>query len=330
MTYLNRTQRGFTLIELMIAMVLGLIVAGGIVQVFVNGRQSYRVDQQVAKMQDEARFALDEIGRDLRMASYLGEVLMPATVTQDPALALGVDCGPAGQADWALGLNDAVTNDINTITSVDNANGAAANASFSCIDPAEVRPNSDLVGVKRVLADITPIAALLPGTTYIRSNGTISVMYTAPAGGPLPLPAWDREYVSRIYYIRNFSETPGDGVPSLCRKALQPGVPPNMGTECIARGIEDLQLSFGLDTDGDSAPDRYLENPTLAELQQVVTARVLLLARTQELDMRYTDQRTYRIGNAPDFAPADNFHRRIYSITVGVYNRRNLQRLLGV
>ena len=103
-----------------------------------------------------------------------------------------------------------------------------------------------------------------------------------------------------------------------------------MGTECIARGIEDLQLTYGLDDDGDSIPNRYLAAPTLAEIQQIVTVRVSLLARTQQPDRRYTDPRTYQVDNAPAYTPADNFHRRLYSITVGVYNRRNLQRLLGI
>jgi type IV pilus assembly protein PilW len=324
------SQSGFTLVELMIAMVLGLIVAGGVVQIFVQGRQSYRVDQQVAGMQDEARFALDEMSRDLRMASFLGESLVPATVGQAPGLAVATDCGPAGQPNWVLGLSDAVTNEINTLSTVDNATGATANAGFSCINAAEVRANTDVVGVKRVLGDGTPLANLQDGTTYIRTNGAFGVMYTAPAFGAVPAPFVDREYAPRIYYIRNFSEVPGDGVPSLCRKVLAPGAPPSMTTECIARGIEDLQVEFGLDTDSNGTPNRYLANPTLAQLQQVVTVKLYLLARTQAIDIRQTDDRSYQVSNAPAYQPSDNFHRRLYAITVGVYNRRNLQRLLGI
>lgn len=330
MKYTIQKQRGLTLVELMIAMVLGLLVAGGIAQVFAQGRQSYRVDQQIARMQDEARFALNEISRDLRMASYIGETLLPGNVNQAAGLAIGADCGPGGQPNWALGLSDGVTSEINTMTAVDNATGATANASYSCIEPGELRPNTDVVAVKRVMGDETPLADLRPGATYIRTNGTLSVMHTTPMAAGIPLPFFDREYVPRIYYIRNFSDNPGDGIPALCRKALQAGAPPNMGTECIARGIEDLQLTFGLDTDGDGTPNRYLVDPTLTELQEVVTVRVFLLARTQQPDRRHTDARSYQVSNAPNYAPADNFHRRLYSITVGVYNRRNLQRLLGI
>jgi type IV pilus assembly protein PilW len=210
---------------------------------------------------------------------------------------------------------------------VDNATGATANASYSCIEAGELRPDTDVVAVKRVMGDETPLADLQAGATYIRTNGTVTQMHAVPMATVVPAPFFDREYIPRIYYIRNFSDTPGDGIPSLCRKALQTGNPPSMGTECIARGIEDLQLTFGLDSDGDGIPNRYLDDPTLVELQQLVTVRVFLLARTQQPDIRNTDTRSYQVSNAPAYTPADNFHRRLYSITVGVYNRRNLSRL---
>jgi type IV pilus assembly protein PilW len=330
MLQINKTQSGFTLVELMIALVLGLIVAGGVVQIFVQGRQSYRIDQQVARMQDEARFALDEISSDLRMASYLGESLLPATVTQTAGLAVGVDCGPAGQANWVLGLSDAVTSDINTLTTVDNATAGTAAAAYSCIDGGEMTPNTDVVSIKRVMGGVTAPANVQNGLIYIRSNGVLAAMYQGPVPVAMAGPFSDREYQPRVYYIRNFSDTPGDGIPALCRKTLAAGAPPNMATECIARGIEDMQLEFGLDTDGDGIPNQYLTDPTLVQLQQVVTARVFLLARTQDIDIQHTDNRTYQVSNAPAYTPGDNFHRRLYSITVGVYNRRNLQRLLGI
>jgi type IV pilus assembly protein PilW len=101
----------------------------------------------------------------------------------------------------------------------------------------------------------------------------------------------------------------------------------SMVTECIASGIEDLQLEYGIDTSGDGAVNRYIPNPTLAELQRVASVRISLLARTTVPDRGHTEQRTYRISNAPDHAPADNFHRRVYSTTVPVHNLRHLQRL---
>ena len=61
-------QTGFTLTELMIAMVLGVILAGGVVNLFIVGQRSFRTDENVARMQDEGRFAINELMKDRRMA----------------------------------------------------------------------------------------------------------------------------------------------------------------------------------------------------------------------------------------------------------------------
>jgi type IV pilus assembly protein PilW len=60
---------GFTLIELMVAMVLGLLVAAGIVTVFLSTSNNNRVQTQLANLQEEGRFAIIQISADLRMAN---------------------------------------------------------------------------------------------------------------------------------------------------------------------------------------------------------------------------------------------------------------------
>lgn len=60
---------GFSLIELMIAMVLGLLVAAGIISVFISTSSSNRVQTQLATLQESGRFAISRIGDDLRMAN---------------------------------------------------------------------------------------------------------------------------------------------------------------------------------------------------------------------------------------------------------------------
>lgn len=62
-------QRGFTLIELMVAMVLGLLVAAGIVTVFASTSSSNKAQNQLARLQEEGRFAMSRLTTDLRMAN---------------------------------------------------------------------------------------------------------------------------------------------------------------------------------------------------------------------------------------------------------------------
>jgi type IV pilus assembly protein PilW len=319
-------QHGFTIVELMIAMLLGLFLVAGVITLFLSSRQSFSQDENTARLQDEARYAMQELARDLRMASYITEPLVPGSITPDGSLTLATDCGP-GDPDWIYGFMDAGTGEINTLTSLDNTDGATANAGYSCIDADEIVEDTDVVAIKRTAGDPLPEADLEVGTVYVRSNGTTALLYQNPPATVIAGPYNDWEYRPRIYYIRNFSSVEGDGIPSLCRKVLEGGGAPTMTTECIAQGIENLQLEYGLDTDSDGSADRYLPNPTLTEIQDVVSARAFILARTRDEDRSRTDGKTYRISNAPDYAPDDNFHRRVYEITVTVHNLRNLRQL---
>jgi type IV pilus assembly protein PilW len=65
-------EHGFSLVEIMIAMVIGLIIIGAVVQLFAVNRSTYQVDEGLARIQENARFAIDFISRDLRMAGNTG------------------------------------------------------------------------------------------------------------------------------------------------------------------------------------------------------------------------------------------------------------------
>jgi type IV pilus assembly protein PilW len=67
-----RGQHGFSLIELMLALTLGLIVTTGIVQLFVGNNQTYTLLHGQSRLQESARYALDFIGRSARAAGYFG------------------------------------------------------------------------------------------------------------------------------------------------------------------------------------------------------------------------------------------------------------------
>jgi len=67
-----RHQRGLSLIELMIAMVIGLFLMLGLVQVMSASRNAYQLSTGVARTQENSRFAVDFLQRDLRMAGHMG------------------------------------------------------------------------------------------------------------------------------------------------------------------------------------------------------------------------------------------------------------------
>ena len=319
------TQRGFSVIEVMIAMLLSLTLGAAIITVFVNNSHSFDQDENLARMQDDARHALQEIAFELSMAGFYADLHMPHAITEDATLSVAVDCGPAGDVNWIYRTVDGGTDDTLSVTSLDNVGGADVTATYACFDPAEVLPGTDVVAIKRVAGGAA--AGLVNDAAYLRTNGTVGLLYNAPYPaaptvfvGP---PNADWEFRPSIYYIRRFANAPGDNIPTLCRKSLQaPG--PTMATECLAAGIENLQIEYGIDTSEDGHPNLYVSGPTLTDVQNVVSARVFLLARTTDIDTRYTNAKTFALANAPDYTPADSFHRRVFSTNVSIQNIRTL------
>lgn len=66
MNSLNRTQKGFSLIELMIAMVIGLVLLGGVLGIFIATQQTNRTQDAMSSVQENGRLALEILARDIR------------------------------------------------------------------------------------------------------------------------------------------------------------------------------------------------------------------------------------------------------------------------
>jgi type IV pilus assembly protein PilW len=64
----SRRQLGLTLVELMVALVLGLVVIGAVTNLFLTNRQTYRATENLARMQENLRFAFELMARDVREA----------------------------------------------------------------------------------------------------------------------------------------------------------------------------------------------------------------------------------------------------------------------
>jgi len=321
--------RGFTVVELLVAMLLGLLLGGAIITVFVENRRSFNRDETVMRMQDDARQSVRELVNDMSMAGYWSDLVLPTAIVPDASLDVVTDCGPAGVANWIYQAVTPGTNEAQALIAVDNATAGTANGTFSCIDGGEIVPGTDVVAIKRLAGARAAVPTV--NSVYLRTNGTLAMLYREPAAAPpavpIAVPFADWEYRPSIYYVRNFATQPADGIPTLCRKVLQYGGAPTMATECLAQGIEDLQVEYGLDISGDGEPNAYVTNPTLVQMQTAVSARIYVLARSANADTRYTNDKTYQISNAPAFTPNDNFYRRVYTITVGLKNMASLRRL---
>ncbi|MBK1694434.1 hypothetical protein CKO09_06730 [Chromatium weissei] len=64
----NSSQRGFTLVELMISMTIGLFISAGMVALLIGNKQSYRDSESMARVQENGRFAIEFLAREIRQA----------------------------------------------------------------------------------------------------------------------------------------------------------------------------------------------------------------------------------------------------------------------
>jgi type IV pilus assembly protein PilW len=90
---MRQGARGFSLIELMISLVIGLLILAGIAQVFLGGRAANNLQQRLGDLQENGRFALYFLQRDIRMAGF-PKILGGAQATVDAAFNTPVDTPP--------------------------------------------------------------------------------------------------------------------------------------------------------------------------------------------------------------------------------------------
>jgi len=68
--YTKNTQQGFSLIEIMVSLLIGVVLSVGIIQIFISAKQAYLIQRQSSRIQEDARFALEAIKKQVRQSSY--------------------------------------------------------------------------------------------------------------------------------------------------------------------------------------------------------------------------------------------------------------------
>lgn len=317
-------QRGFTLIEMLIAITIGLGILAGLVGVLASNAGNSRSNDRTAELMTNGRYALDSMKRELREAGFRGytwaEPLAAGalgTITNEclesTGQAAGSFLGNIRQGVWG-------SNDANPF-------------SVSCIPAANYAANTDVLVVRRLAATPTAAGGLVANglyfhTTYDRGQlfrGTTPPTFT----GAAPLASF--AFQTFVYYIRpwtvSVSESPQ--IPALVRLTLVQGgaVDPALTTELVASGIERMQVQYGRMT---TTPDtQYLNTLTGAsftldatlgtEWEEVNSVRIWLLARNSTPEPGYTNTTTYAMGDQ-SFTPNDGFRRQLFTTVVQLRN----------
>lgn len=97
MKSIRHSHRGFTMIELMVSLALGMLVAAAATQLLVTNAQSFSQQRGITDVQDNGRFAMDFINRDIRPAG-----LKPVGVFVNPFPSVVVEASQMPEATAAL------------------------------------------------------------------------------------------------------------------------------------------------------------------------------------------------------------------------------------
>lgn len=319
-------QAGFSLIELMVSITLGLIVLSSVLVVFSNSSAARNEVERTTRQIENGRYASELLTEDLRLAGFYGEldatsIAAPGSVPTDPcSVAVG---------DWGTWIP----------LHVQGADGDGFPASTCAL--SNRKANTDVLVVRRArtcTAGSTNCDSVTNGKPYLQVSLCATQTGTAYKLGLQGTADFDRqtrtctttalaekrEYYVRVYYIATDNGA-GVSVPTLTRLDLTGS---SFTSTPLVEGIEDLQFMYGIDNAGsDGVPDTYVSNPsTVADWTNVMTVQFYLLARNLETSPNYSDTKTYTLGKKSDgtaytvTASGDGYRRHVYSSLVRIAN----------
>lgn len=257
-----RKARGITLIELMIALVLGLVVTGAALALFVTNRQTYTASENLNRMQETARSAFELMSRDIREAATnpcdstmgLTNQLKDSTTrwwtNWDLATGLQGYPGTTAMSDTAFGT--AEEDRVNGTAAIEFKSAVPTGAVVSA-DMANMSSDITVNGTSGISSgDILAICDFNHGTVFQATGTAAGQISHATSGTPgnvdstLPPDIYKKNaIVARVHASRWYVGHNGDGGTSLYQSNLVNTTgTPGVVTNEIADGITDMKLSY--------------------------------------------------------------------------------------
>jgi len=304
-------DRGVGLVELMVALALGLALSLAATLIYLDNKQTWSMQDNMSRIQETGRFAMRLLREEIRLAGYWGLNIAPVSITNAEPIVLTGEC----YRGWA-------TSYTQFLRSANNSNVDYR----SCIPDSDYMPDTDILTVLRSSSRTVDVGSIKAGHLYLYTSLTDGTVFIADADRKFDagtelneFPAALYAVRARAYYIRSFSSTTGDGIPTLVRETIGAG---SVSAEPITELVEDLQLTFGLDSDGDGSVDVYEDGGIPGDdAKDVTTVVVEILVRAPESEAGYTNTREYRIGDIVR-SFNDGYRRQIFKDTVFLRNRR--------
>lgn len=358
-----RYKAGFSLIELMIAITLGLVLMGGVIQMFLGSKAAFSSQQATSQIQESGRLALEFLARDIRMAGYIGcsnralsnfdstlknADTFPYFMLEETATSgvmgvtavRGYSAEPAGANLTPDPLPDtdlivitrAGGNDVTVSKNNDSA------TLFATLNQTEVGActgnNNRLNGIcpnDILIVTDCQKARIFHATNVNNSAGEIHITHAA-SGTPGNAPsAWgpgaaadpantygDGAQILKMERLVYYIAEGRSGLPSLWQNV-------NGVALEILEGVEDMHLTYGVDTNSDKVPDNYrsaaqIDASGVKNWFNVSSVRIQLLVQSME-DGVLPEKQVYSFGDDVDKQASDRRLRHVFVNTIGIRSR---------
>lgn len=331
-----RRARGLSLVELMVAISIGMLLSVATATVYYQSSRTYNIENNLSRLQENGRLALDLIVRDLRMATYSGcnaagitsnnVLATPAAYAYNFAVGIqgfygtGGGWTPAPPADFPVPATAYTTSDVLTVRHAEPL-GIYVSAPYmvQSTDAITVPANNNIsAGDVLMVSDCAGISYFQATSTPGAGGGTLTHVAGAGvpgnASGDLGRAFTNNAEVAHMSTVTYFvAPSQFGGGPSLWR------VVSTNAAEELVENVETLRIQMGVDTDADLSANAYQLPSAAVPLAQVTSVRVSLVVRTGD-DNLATKAQTYFFNGAPVLA-TDLRLRRGFTATVNLRNR---------
>lgn len=355
----RRSEHGFSMVELMVAVTLALVITGGAISVFVGSRSAFQNTTGVQTLTDGGRFALGFIEQSARGAGYMacntaarqinllnaGSTPLPYTFTQPvggfeasntgvgdayPLVSAPVTPDPA-LADWAGNLDAALANRV-----IQNNDVLLVRSTLAQIQPAYVTaivdgannftvnvPSGFAAGQLAVISDCAKSAAFQ--ITGVAPSGANAIISHGLGGSPgntvaaFPVSFDIGSQVTAVTTTVYYIGRGADGNSALFAYDLN-GTNSWVARELVSN-IEAMQVLYGVDTNGTQTVSRYLTANQVADFNSVMAIKVAVLAASPLSSTNLpTVARTFNLLGTTVTAPLDTRLRQVFEVTIAVRN----------
>lgn len=318
-------RNGFSLVEIMIAMVIGLFLTLGLFAMFHMSFTNIKSTSSLHQLQENGRMALAILTDDISQAGFFADMTGTAFLannTKNNLLGLAhTDCvgGGLNNANFPNGSLEffrflwgyEVGKSTNNI--VCGSSDLSAN------------PHTDVVQIKRLSGSSSNLSfpsRVVNNRIYMATATNEAVLFSSEFP-PYPLLEQARYWIYKhhIYFIANDA----DDIPVLRRKALTAKGMEN--NEQLVTGIENMRILYGVDTSGDKSVNGFFPVSQVTDDMwnnkngnNIIAIRIYLLVRAVEHDSNYINSVTYMLGDKTIEAKNDHFRRTVLSATIALEN----------